>query len=292
MKAVSRNDKSPLEGARRVLVEQLRSTRSALAAPPLSDAVVHAIRKDLKRVRAGLRLLREPLGDKAYRRLNRTVRNAARPLTPVRDAKVMLQLFDRVLSSVRVGSPLGMLGELRDSLQGELNRHRVELKSDQLHEMCNRLNVVERSLRRLSRSRLRRADLNVALKNAHKKARGAFKCAIEEPSDETLHEWRKQVKYEASQLELLQPLNPKKIGPIVRRAQKLGDHLGDDHDLAILCDWIDARSRSCEFPALAKNRATVLEELNPRRMKSQRDALRLGASLNMGRSRVSVRAAR
>ena len=59
--------------------------------PPLRDVSVHEARKQLKRARATLRLLRDGIGDTAYRRANQQLRDAARPLSGVRDAKVMLE---------------------------------------------------------------------------------------------------------------------------------------------------------------------------------------------------------
>ena len=62
-------------GVQRVVVEQVaRSMRSLISAAAGSDDEfddgVHDVRKRLKRVRAVLRLAREPLGDDRYRAEN------------------------------------------------------------------------------------------------------------------------------------------------------------------------------------------------------------------------------
>src|SRR3954471_12662774 len=54
------------------------------------DETVHEVRKSLKRLRALLRLLRHALGPDEYRRENRALRDTARPLGEVRDAKVFV----------------------------------------------------------------------------------------------------------------------------------------------------------------------------------------------------------
>src|SRR5262249_43700516 len=63
---------------------------------PLSDDVVHDARKRLKKARALLRLLREALGSRTYGRENVCLRDAALPLTEVRDAKVLVDTFDKL----------------------------------------------------------------------------------------------------------------------------------------------------------------------------------------------------
>ncbi|HYN14009.1 MAG TPA: CHAD domain-containing protein, partial [Burkholderiales bacterium] len=63
----------------------------------LSDESIHELRRELKRARAGLRLLRQAVGDPAYTRENAALRDAARPLAPVRDATVVLQALDRLV---------------------------------------------------------------------------------------------------------------------------------------------------------------------------------------------------
>src|SRR4030095_8200693 len=60
-----------------------------------SDGAVHYARKQLKRARAGLRLLRDALPKASYSRENGELRDAARPLSPIRDARVMLDTLER-----------------------------------------------------------------------------------------------------------------------------------------------------------------------------------------------------
>src|SRR5580698_10039159 len=79
--------RAPMRNARRALVEQLDKAAAGLEDPRRSS--IHEIRKKLKRARAALRLLRDCLGEPVYRRENSRLRDAARPLTPVRDAKVL-----------------------------------------------------------------------------------------------------------------------------------------------------------------------------------------------------------
>src|ERR671917_266737 len=55
------------------------------------EEAVHEARKDMKKLRALLRLLRGELGDRVRARENAAFRDAARELAGVRDADVMLE---------------------------------------------------------------------------------------------------------------------------------------------------------------------------------------------------------
>ena len=77
-----RNTESGTRGIRRILRQQTAQALEALHRDQqLSDEVVHEVRKQLKKVRAALRLLRKALGSRTYDRENAVFRNAARPFT-------------------------------------------------------------------------------------------------------------------------------------------------------------------------------------------------------------------
>jgi CHAD domain-containing protein len=72
------------------------------------------------------------------------------------------------------------------------------------------------------------------LRDVYRQARNACGQAEADPTVENLHEWRKQAKYLRYQLELLRPLWPERLGELAGEADRMGDLLGDDHDLAVL----------------------------------------------------------
>src|SRR5262245_25721620 len=65
------------------------------------DEVVHEVRKSFKKVRAVLRLVRPVIGEKCYRRENTCFRDAARPLTEVRDARILIETLDALVEHFR-----------------------------------------------------------------------------------------------------------------------------------------------------------------------------------------------
>jgi hypothetical protein len=70
--------------------------------------------------------------------------------------------------------------------------------------------------------------------------RGSAACAAAtaDMSVEKLHEWRKQTKYLFYQLEVLRPICPEPMKELIDEADRMGELLGDDHDLAVLRQFL------------------------------------------------------
>jgi CHAD domain-containing protein len=276
--------------ARRVLLDDIDKATRVLRRRSLGDEPLHTARKEMKRTRAGLRLLREALGNAAYRRLNRSIRDAARPLTPARDAKVLLEALASVLRSAGESAQNDLASKLRRALQEQRRASRDELSSESLNGGSTRLKEAAQALKILKSSRLDHARVDDALKRAYKKAYEAFALARREPSNECLHEWRKQVKYHFHQLEILQPLKPRRIGKTLKRAHRLADHLGDDHDLALLHEVITLHATQASSDTSAAT--ALIKELKRRRVKLQRKSYRLGSKLYADKPKRAARRAR
>src|SRR5436190_20379458 len=89
-------DESLGKGLRRIVRGQLENGLEELtgARPEPRDEALHEARKCFKKVRAMLRLVRPKIGTKMYRGENLCIRDAARPLTEVRDAKILIETLD------------------------------------------------------------------------------------------------------------------------------------------------------------------------------------------------------
>jgi hypothetical protein len=121
-----RPDEGASEGIRRVARGQLE-----LASNRLTDSgrkeigeAIHEARKSLKRLRAVVRLARDPLGDDTYRHENRTFRDAGRKLSDVRDAQVIRAGFSAHLPSwpPRYGRPARTRAASTPGCQGVAKR--------------------------------------------------------------------------------------------------------------------------------------------------------------------------
>jgi CHAD domain-containing protein len=262
---------TPTRLARRALLAQLDETLEKLRKRSRSDVAVHDIRKELKRARAALRMLRESIGVLAYRRDNALIRDAARPLSPIRDAKVLLQTLEQVQPKKGAdGRGFGL--RLRKLLEKKRRLARRQLRRADLLAAARVLRGIRSRAAALPESRLT-VPKSRGLEHAFKKARSAFAVAKREGTDESLHECRKQTKYFANQLEILLPSGPKLFGKSHRHATQLADCLGDDHDLAILSEEISQQPAGTQ---------PLVRTVKRRRKILQHRAMRLGHRLYAG----------
>ena len=280
-------------GLQRMALAQIDLALEALAgadgtAP--SEKGVHEARKALKRLRALLRLLRHELGERAYARENATLRQIASRLSEARDAAVMLATLDALIARHprRLGRRSGVR-ELRRRLAAEHERQRRATLADaasraevlgELHAFRWRvaawslpegqgLELVSEDLARLyrqGRRRFRRA------------ARNRGKRMI------IMHRWRKRVKDLRYALEMLDRRGSEQsLGKLSRRADELGEVLGDDHDLAVFAERLRAgahrRGHDSTWKCGRSTRKVLLRATVARRRVLRKRALRQGRQL-------------
>ncbi len=253
------------------VVGQIDRAGGTLLRSVLSDEQVHAARKDLKRGRATLRLLRRSLGCAAYRRENRQLRDTARCLSALRDPAVLLGTMQRLRALPDGGIASPALRQIAVMLRQERESVRRRLSLPLRRRAVARLESVKGRLLSIEPVVLETGDLAERLAHAYQKARRAFAAARARPDDERLHEWRKQVKYWTDQLQIV--LGACKAG------EKLADHLGNDHDLALLA--VRIRELNLAVPAvLSEDTGRAIDLLLvKRRTFWQRKAFKLAAAL-------------
>jgi CHAD domain-containing protein len=224
------------------------------------DEAVHAARKACKRVRAALRLLRECLGPTAYRRENRAVRDASKPLTAVRDAFMLRRTLR--------GLPLRNRA-LQRRLETEYRFERKVLSRRGARTALHQLQVTRERLLDVSVKESEVLSATDGLRRIFKAGRKAFLDARSK-NDQALHEWRKQAKYLLNQLDILTAVFNVKFKKYRRRAKKLAEILGKDHDLAVLVSKL--RRKPFDAPSETKH-------IKRKRSQLQARAFRLGKKL-------------
>lgn len=246
--------------------------------PPLPDAAVHEARKQLKKARADLRLLRAALGSQRYAYENTALRDAARPLTTVRDARVLLDTLATLVASSGAEAQALDLDAVRLALQEAYRavRHRVLEEGKTLGLLATSLQTTRARAKQWPLERRGWSVLGVGVKRVYRQGREAFAIVQADPSPEHLHTWRKQVKYLWHQLQMLQPIQLGRLTALVEQAHTLANTLGDDHDLAVLADT--CRAHPDWFPAGA-TRQTLADLIARRRTLLQAQALTLGHGL-------------
>jgi CHAD domain-containing protein len=256
---------------RAAIREQLAAALRLLEGKELSDEDVHGARKGIKKARATLRLLRDSIPDEIYRRENAVLRDAARPLSATRDAKVLIDAVNTLIKKKSIDA--ASADALRAALQQD--RERVQRQVASHHSVTHSRRALRTVRERAVRWRLTKDDgslLAHALRRAYKRSRRGMSDARDAPTAENLHEWRKQVKYLWHQLQLLEPLHAGEIDKLTNRLHKLSNHLGDDHDLAVLCEKVLAHPAAMTKVAARKFRHCIDE----RRASLQDKAFTLG----------------
>ena len=233
-----RSEESLRKGIRRIVRKQLDDALEELTGEHRGqqDEAVHETRKCFKKVRAMLRLVRPVIGTKDYRAENTCLRDAARPLTEVRDAKILIETLDGLVEHFQEHIAGRAFADVRKALQDNLRSVRQRVLDEQ-----NAFTVVGEVVRQ-ARERVkgwadvpnRRSAVSQGLEDTYRRGRAAFEGAAADPTVEALHEWRKQAKYQRYQLEVLRPLWPERLEELATEADRMGELLGDDHDLAVL----------------------------------------------------------
>ncbi len=304
------------EGLRRIALGQLDEAIEAIEGRGGGHSAqrrVHEARKALKRLRALLRLVRDELGEQGYERESAVVREAGKRLAQARDAQVLLDTLDGLIERrpKKLGRRRGVQ-RLRTRLAIECDgaadlalaecvRHGAAL--EELRAMRGRvgawqladaggIEAIEPALQRLygqGRRRMRRA-------RRAERARGR-----------KLHEWRKRVKdlryaaemlqrrdeqtgerlrdragaKSAKQARKLAKANAAFIAQVAKRADDLGELLGEEHDLAVLAERVreEAKATRASGAPGPGTRRALRKAIARRRKRLRKRALRDGRRL-------------
>ena len=197
---------------------------------------VHTARKDLKKLRALLRLARAGLGEEVFARENTDLRDAGRALSAVRDAQVLVTAFDglrgeafgRVAPETSAAIRRQLLADVQTTGAALDAQGKIPAAADTLRRVRDRLpdwpSAGGDGWRVPGRG----------LKTVYRAGRRAMHRAADAPAEEDFHEWRKQVKYLAAHVRLLGPLRPKPLKRLRRALDRIAELLGDEHDLSVL----------------------------------------------------------
>jgi CHAD domain-containing protein len=246
------------------------------------DASVHSRRKAMKRLRAALRLLRAAIGNALYRTVNSRVRDAARPLTPVRDAAVLVKLCKDLQGTRNAGLYRAYTEPALRLLQDELESNRRNLTRKALRGSAAQLRRLSARLAGAPAKAAGVESMRVGFKKVFKRGRAAFARAQRHPANSTLHECRKQAKYLFYQTELLRKLLGADFKTQRRRSEKLSERLGEDHDLAVLQIKLEQFFERGLLQSGGAARVIFNRELSQRREKLQKKSFKLGKRLYRG----------
>lgn len=267
-------------GVKRVTMEQLERGASGFFAGDLPfGGAVHESRKSIKRVRAMLRLVRGEIPDHIYEFENESLRKTARLVAKIRSAQGVLDAATSVHSLYGDLLAEGTLSQLLERLTRRRDLIELEAVEDP--------NLVGRVVRGLERAYHRYGSwptdpearevyglgirdsfqaVSPGLSDTYGNGRQNMVQAYERSAAGDFHEWRKRVKDMRYQMEFLAPLWPEVVVGTAMTLERLGNILGEDHDMAELLDLLENRPDLCADPrerslfrALANQRRSELQ---------------------------------
>jgi CHAD domain-containing protein len=208
----------------------------AVTAAAERDEAIHDARKGLKKLRSLLRLVRPVIARSDYRRENERLRDAGLPLTQARDLKILIESLDAVVKECFAdGQVPEKLLELRRGVSDELSREHEHLQADgELEAISNHLKEARDDVRKWAGVPDRWRTLSRGLKATYARVLESQRGAEKEPTAESCHEWRKQVRYLRYQLGLVRFLNPERLTGLAGQIDRVNKLLGSSRDLTLL----------------------------------------------------------
>ena len=264
--------KEPVAGA----VRRLCRRRLKAALKNLEDRnrvkAVHNVRREIKKLRAILWLVRGEIGKGAYRRSVNTLRTAADRLTPVRDAHIRLKAFEALTAQYKRRVPARPFPEIKRALRRNCRAaERKYFKNNSTGKLKRILRKAGRQAGGLKIKSDGWAAIAPGLEKGYRRGRTVLAMIRVVPTPEHFHDWRKRVKELWHQVCLLRPMRPKELGAAADELERLGELLGDDHDLFMLKEFIADRFKGGKVAGgLGELIRTRQQELRPA-------ALELGA---------------
>ena len=233
---------------------------------------IHEARKDIKKIRSVLRLIRHVIGDKIWRRENDHYRDAARTLSSFRDAEILIEALDGLGERFGAAAQERFAG-LREQLDQETSMAHDDGSMERA--MAGAAGTLAAGPSRIDRLPLDGDGwelIGPGLHRSYRRGRKRLRAVEKEASVTNLHELRKRVKDLWYQLRLIRDADPELIGSLADHAHDLSDHLGDDHDLALLREEVQRRAEAFGTPADQRH---VLELIDRRRGELQFAAVSL-----------------
>lgn len=223
-------------GARRIALEQIDSAVARLQRTDDPAAAVHATRKNLKKIRALLRLIRPALAPQTFRTENARFRDIGQMLSGARDGQVVRDTLSALHATAK-GRTASAFAAAVDGVAATAGR-----------EMPVDTATLEAAREALLAARIAMAKLDVepdlakafdGMVRTLREAGKAFRHGFATLDDEDLHDLRKRVQHHWRHMALLSAAWPEMLDARAATARQLSQVLGEDHDIAVLLRLLD-----------------------------------------------------
>ena len=256
---------NPATEIRRVARERAESALSSLrdTDPGARAGSIHEARKDIKKMRAVLRLVREDVGRETFRTENRRYRDAARLLSESRDNDVLVETVESLVES----NP-EVANQAESLLAGIKKRRDSASPTEGGDRLVRAARTIEEGGRLIEGWNLSESDWWLfagGLRRTYRDGRRGLSEVEAEATPESVHEWRKRVKDLWYQLRLLRNSWKAGLKAPIRETGHLAELLGEYNDLSVLLNgletnWAEELVASSLRPVAIARRAELLGE--------------------------------
>jgi CHAD domain-containing protein len=236
---------------------------------------VHEVRKEIKQLRALLRLVRPAMAQSDYRRFSDALREASGRLGAARDAHVKVNALAELSEHFKQELAPRSFRELKGFLAAGCRQRQAELSRTKAPRKVGCL--LKKLSGQIASVRVKGSGwsaLAPGVKRSYRDGRRGYQLAYEAGTPERFHKWRKRVKDLYYQIGLLHRIWPEQMAAAETELKHLGRCLGDDHDLVMLTEAAATK----RFRKQATEEVEALKALADKRQDELRaEALALGS---------------
>lgn len=235
-----KKEESFSEGITRLLVELHQESARLVITKSRRHKAIHELRKNIKKIRGILRLIRHEIGNKKYHELNNYYKSIANEVAIVRDDTSQIELLVNLKSRAR-----------NARLRYIFSKAIVQVQKNRKTELDNFIKASKPFFIQqfLLKQKNKIGELNFrgdpelfilkSLKRIHRRSRSAYELSGELKHDEIYHNWRKQLKYLMYQILILNKNDNAYLNNYISGLDELNRLLGTLHDLDLLRSHIN-----------------------------------------------------
>lgn len=231
------------KGIYRILDKLHRDSARFILTRSRQHVSIHNFRKNIKKIRGIIRLLRHEIGNDKYHELNNFYRNIGQEVAVVRNDTSQIELLQSLKGKVKDEIVNKALTTATNQLRKKRN---IEFGRFENKGLANNLNqmilTVQQTTHELDFTGDPDSFILKSLRHVHQRARSAYETTGFCKQDEIYHYWRKQVKYLMYHLMVLNKPLPSSINVYINELNKLGNLLGKLHDLNLFNELIKGQN--------------------------------------------------
>jgi CHAD domain-containing protein len=205
------------------------------------DTLVHDLRKSVKKLRALLKLLRKETGEEFFKKNNFALRDLNSRSAAIRNYSALIKLVQMISEHPEETEFLETLNLLLLRLQSDFKEVQRVTTYDTLFKYNQtQLEKYKSHLSNLEINESRFASIKAGITRVYSDGISSFEIAIANPTEKTLHEWRKNVKDLSYCSLTLTPIWKPVLKSFTKELNVLSDMLGELHDFYELTHYIQS----------------------------------------------------